>query len=68
MGKAERKGGQPETSHITPLLAPLIALQGLLEYFDDQGVIIGGIAASLLGKPRWEFCLLRLRWCRAAKT
>jgi predicted nucleotidyltransferase len=53
MGKAERKGGQPETSHITPLLAPLIALQGLLEYFDDQGVIIGGIAASLLGKPRF---------------
>lgn len=30
-----------------------MALQRLLEHFDNQGVIIGGIAASLLGKPRF---------------
>ena len=34
------------------LLAPLIALQRLLTHFDDQGLVIGGVAASLLGKPR----------------
>jgi hypothetical protein len=34
------------------LLAPLTALQRLLARFDDQGVSIGGVAASLLGKPR----------------
>jgi hypothetical protein len=27
-------------------------LQRLLTRFDDQGIIIGGVAASLLGKPR----------------
>jgi len=37
---------------LTPLLAPLAALQRLLARFDDQGIIIGGVAASLLGKPR----------------
>lgn len=37
---------------ITPLLAPLTALQRLLAHFDDRGIIIGGVAASLLGKPR----------------
>ncbi len=35
-----------------PLLAPLSALQRLLERFDDRGIIIGGIAASMLGKTR----------------
>ncbi len=35
-----------------PLLAPLAALQRLLSRFGDRGVIIGGIAVSLLGKPR----------------
>lgn len=34
------------------LLAPLSALQRLLARFDDQGIIIGGVAVSLLGKPR----------------
>lgn len=34
------------------LLAPLLALQQLLARFNDQGLIIGGVAASLLGKPR----------------
>lgn len=35
-----------------PFLAPVAALQKLIEKFDDQGIIIGGIAASLLGEPR----------------
>jgi hypothetical protein len=30
-----------------------MALQRLLEHFDNQGVIVGGIATSLLGKPRF---------------
>jgi len=37
---------------LASLLAPLIALQRLLARFDDQGLVIGGVAASLLGKPR----------------
>jgi len=37
---------------VTPLLAPLAALQRLLSHFEDRGVIIGGVAASLLGRPR----------------
>jgi hypothetical protein len=40
------------THNITPFLAPLVALQRLLAHFDNQGIVIGGIAASLLGKPR----------------
>lgn len=53
MGKAKRKSGRSTSSDITPLLDPLVAVQNLLEYFNHQGVIIGGIAASLLGKPRF---------------
>ena len=53
MGKTKREGSQSAPSGITPLLEPLMALQRLLEHFDNQGVIIGGIAASLLGKPRF---------------
>jgi hypothetical protein len=34
------------------LLAPLEAVQRLLGRFNDQGMVIGGVAASLLGKPR----------------
>lgn len=37
---------------LEPLLAPINALQRLFEIFDNQGVIIGGIAVSILGKPR----------------
>lgn len=37
---------------LEPLFAPIIALQRLIEAFDDQGIIIGGVAASILGKPR----------------
>ena len=37
---------------LEPLLAPLAALQCVIEHYNDQGVIIGGVAASLLGQPR----------------
>lgn len=37
---------------VTPFLAPLSALQSLISRYDEKGVIIGGIAASLLGVPR----------------
>jgi hypothetical protein len=42
--------GQP--GDITPFFTPLRALQQLIHKFQDRGVIMGGIAASLLGKPR----------------
>lgn len=67
MGKTKREGSQSAPSGITPLLEPLMTLQRLLEHFDNQGVIIGGIAASLLGKPRFTadldaviLCVLRI--------
>jgi hypothetical protein len=54
MGKAQRKPGSGPTSEsLTPFLAPLKAVQDLMRAFDERGVIIGGIAASLLGKPRF---------------
>jgi len=53
MGTTKRSGSQSADSDIAPLLEPLIAIQELLGQFDNQGVIIGGIAASLLGKPRF---------------
>ncbi len=37
---------------LSPLLEPLSALQKLISHFGERGIIIGGIAASLLGKPR----------------
>ncbi len=37
---------------MTPFVGPLAALQQLIDYFDQQGMIIGGVAASLLGRPR----------------
>ena len=40
------------SDEIIPMLAPLVAVQQLLERFDDQGLIMGGVAVSLLGKPR----------------
>jgi hypothetical protein len=52
MGKAERKSELSEPGIIAPFLEPLRALQRLLERYDQRGVIIGGIAASLLGQPR----------------
>jgi hypothetical protein len=35
-----------------PLLEPLAAVQRLLTRFGERGMIIGGVAASLLGRPR----------------
>ena len=49
MGKTKRSS----PNDLTPLLGPLIALQNLIKHYDNQGVIIDGIAASLLGKPRF---------------
>ena len=40
-------------SEIAPLHSPLAAVQRLLERFGNQGVIIGGVAASVLGTPRF---------------
>lgn len=37
---------------LIPMLALLAALQRLLARFGDRGIIIGGVAASLLGRPR----------------
>ncbi|HNS49709.1 MAG TPA: nucleotidyl transferase AbiEii/AbiGii toxin family protein [Anaerolineae bacterium] len=39
-------------SSMNPLQLPLAAVQQLLECFGNQGVIIGGVAASVLGTPR----------------
>ena len=33
--------------------SPLGAVQRLLDHFNNQGVIIGGIAVSLLAEPRF---------------
>lgn len=52
MGKTQAGSGLTVVENIIPLLSPLTALQRLLARFDDQGIIIGGVAASLLGKPR----------------
>ena len=52
MGKAKRKSRQRTRVIPLTLIDPLEALQHLIEQFENKGVIIGGIAASLLGKPR----------------
>jgi hypothetical protein len=39
-------------SSLDELLSPLAAVQRLLERLDNRGLIIGGVAASLLGKAR----------------
>jgi hypothetical protein len=52
MGKTQRKPASTPES-LTPFLAPLQAVQDLLSAFGGRGVIIGGIAASLLSKPRF---------------
>jgi hypothetical protein len=53
VGKAKRKSNRKTSKYLTPLLAPIQSLQSLLTLFNDQGVIIGGVAASLLGAPRY---------------
>jgi hypothetical protein len=53
LGKVERHPDmKPSEETTAPMLAPLAALQKILAHFDNQGLVIGGIAASLLGKPR----------------
>jgi len=43
----------PETKQQHPFHDPLEALEALLSHFNNQGVIIGGIAVTLLGQPRF---------------
>ena len=38
--------------YLQPLTAPIASLQQLIERFDHQGMIIGGVAISLLSEPR----------------
>jgi len=52
MGEAEGNAAITSSQGLTPLLAPLAAVQRLLARFGGRGIIIGGVAASLLGKPR----------------
>jgi hypothetical protein len=52
MGETEEQSGMTTPETLAPFLEPLAALQKLLERFDDKGVVIGGIAVSLLGQPR----------------
>jgi hypothetical protein len=40
------------SNNLIPLLEPLAALQRLIDRFQEKGIVIGGIAASLLGRPR----------------
>lgn len=41
------------TSDLQPFAEPLQAIQQLIEHYNQQGIVIGGVAASLLGKPRF---------------
>jgi hypothetical protein len=52
VGEAKRKSNLPTPESVTPLLAPIQALQSILTQFNNRGVIIGGVAVSLLGTPR----------------
>ncbi len=38
---------------LKPLIAPVRAVQHLIEQLDDQGIVIGGVAVSILGEPRF---------------
>lgn len=38
--------------HLESLEGPIAAVQRLIERLNNQGVIIGGVAASVLGRPR----------------
>ncbi len=53
MGKTQRKIPKSVASEINPLVSPIQALQSLIEKFEGRGVIIGAVAASLLGTPRF---------------
>jgi Nucleotidyltransferase of unknown function (DUF6036) len=47
-----KNNGLVQPGEVNPFFAPLKALQQLIHKFHDHGVIMGGIAASLLGKAR----------------
>lgn len=51
LGNAQGRHGVT-ISEMWPLQPPLAAVRQLLERFGNQGVIIGGVAASVLGTPR----------------
>jgi len=51
------KENQEESEFFKPYLIPLKALQNIINEFNGQGVIIGGIAVSLLGEPRFTLDL-----------
>ena len=53
MGKTQRKIPKSIAAEINPLVSPIQALQSLIEKFEGRGVIIGAVAASLLGTPRF---------------
>lgn len=52
MGAAEGGRGMTQAD-ITPLRAPLAAVQSLLDRLGGRGVIIGGVAVTALGAPRF---------------
>ncbi len=43
----------PPAHDLVPFESPLAAVERLLEHFEQHGLIIGGVAASLLGQPRF---------------
>jgi len=47
------EGSMNQPKGIEPFFEPLESLQRLLTRFDDRGVIIGGIAVSVLGRARY---------------
>ena len=53
MGKTKKRSTRSTPESLTFLLGPIVALQNLLTQFNDRGVIIGGVAVSLLGSPRY---------------
>ena len=52
MGKVKRESIRSKAIIPLKLVGPIEALQHLIEKFNNRGVIVGGIAASLLGQPR----------------
>ncbi len=52
MGNPKRKSRKTTREIPFTLIDPVSALQSLLEKLDNKGVIVGGLAASLLGRPR----------------
>jgi predicted nucleotidyltransferase len=53
----KKENGQVDSEFFKPYLIPLQALQNIINHFNDQGVIIGGIAVSLIGEPRFTLDL-----------